>query len=134
MSVSEISDGRRERVNLPVPRTRRSALSAPSSEKGISHRPILSYVPQTAELLNEYCVAFPDETRPYGSHRLPDADDVLAKWLALSADESGLIREANMHLAGRQIDAEAVRGDLARLARWDRVRSTRARAGIVRAA
>ena len=43
VSVSEISDGRRERVNLPVSRTRRSALSAPSSEKGISPRPILSW-------------------------------------------------------------------------------------------
>jgi len=41
--------------------------------------------PQTVALLSEHCVAFPDESRPYGSSRLPDADDVLAKWLALSA-------------------------------------------------
>src|SRR5215212_4467297 len=44
------------------------------------HKPIVAYLPQTRELLNEYCVEFPDETRPYGSSRLPDSDDVLAKW------------------------------------------------------
>src|SRR5207249_2834782 len=31
------------------------------------HKPIVAYLPQTRELLNEYCVEFPDETRPYGS-------------------------------------------------------------------
>ena len=30
---------------------------------------------------------FPDETRPYGSALLPDSDDVLAKWMALTGDE-----------------------------------------------
>ena len=48
------------------------------------HKPIVAYLPQTARLLNEYCVEFPDETRPYGSARLPDSDDVLAKWMALT--------------------------------------------------
>jgi hypothetical protein len=98
------------------------------------HRPILAYVPETAELVGEYCVAFPDESRPYGSSRLPDADDVLAKWMALSADEHRLIERANMHLPGRQIDADAVRADLARLARWERARRVRLRATIARAA
>lgn len=98
------------------------------------HRPILAYVPQTGELLSEYCVAFPDQTRPYGSHRLPGADDVLAKWMALSADERALIAEANMHLPGRQIDPDDVRRDLARLARWERSRGVRLRAGIASAA
>ena len=46
------------------------------------HKPIVAYLPQTGRLLNEYCVEFPDETRPYGSPRLPDSDDVLAKWMA----------------------------------------------------
>ncbi len=87
------------------------------------HRPIVAYVPQTGALLNEYCVAFPDDTRPYGSARLPDADDVLAKWMALSADERRLIADANMHLPGRQVDPEQVREDLARLARWERERA-----------
>ncbi len=91
------------------------------------HKPIVAYVPQTGALLNEYCVAFPDETRPYGSARLPDADDVLAKWIALAADERRLIADANMHLPGRQVDPQQVREDLARLARWERERLERLR-------
>ena len=66
------------------------------------HKPVVAYLPQTRELLNEYCVEFPDETRPYGSARLPDSDDVLAKWMALQGDERRLIAEANLHLPGRQ--------------------------------
>jgi hypothetical protein len=97
------------------------------------HRPIVAYVPQTGALLNEYCVAFPDHTRPYGSARLPDSDDVLAKWMALHADERRLIEEANMHLPGRQIDPERVRRDLMRLSRWEREYSDGA-TDIVRAA
>ena len=90
------------------------------------HKPIVAYLPQTRELLNEYCVAFPDHSKPYGSARLPDSDDVLAKWMALSADERHLIAEANMHLPGRQIDPERVRRDLLRLARWERERAASA--------
>ena len=97
------------------------------------HKPIVAYVPQSGELLNEYCVAFPDHSKPYGSARLPHSDDVLAKWMALTADERRLIGEANMHLPGRQIDPERVRRDLLRLAGWERQRAQRA-AGNVRAA
>jgi hypothetical protein len=87
------------------------------------HRPIVAYVPQTGALLSEYCVAFPDHSKPYGSVRLPDSDDVLAKWMALTADERRLIAEANMHLPGRQIDPDRVRRDLRRLARWEHERA-----------
>src|SRR5919201_1568308 len=86
------------------------------------HRPVVAYLPQTRTLLNEYCVTFPDETRPYGSARLPDSDDVLAKWMALTGDERRLIATANMHLPGRQVDPGRVRRDLWRLAEWDRLR------------
>ncbi len=86
------------------------------------HKPLLAYIPSTGALLNEYCVAFPDRSRPYGSARLPDSDDVLAKWMALQADERGLVADANMHLPGRQLDPQRVRRDLLRLARWDRER------------
>jgi hypothetical protein len=86
------------------------------------HKPIVAYLPQTGALLNEYCVAFPDHSRPYGSSRLPDSDDVLAKWMALTADERRLIGDANMHLPGRQVDPGQVRRDLLRLARWERER------------
>ena len=91
-------------------------------------------MPQGEVLLSEYCVEFPDHARPYGGARLPDSDDVLAKWMALTADERGLISEANMHLPGRQIDPEMVRRDLLRLARWEREREAQRRADIVRAA
>jgi hypothetical protein len=97
------------------------------------HKPIVAYVPATGELLNEYCVAFPDQTRPYGSARLPDSDDVLAKWMALTGDERTLIGEANMHLPGRQVDPDRVRRDLVRLSAWDRERAGEP-TGSVRAA
>jgi hypothetical protein len=90
------------------------------------HKPIVAYLVQTCELLNEYCVAFPDETRPYGSARLPDSDDVLAKWMALTGDEQRLITTANMHLPGRQVDPKQVRRDLWRLSQWERERLRRA--------
>ena len=90
------------------------------------HRPIVAYLPQTGQLLNEYCVEFPDETRPYGSARLPDSDDVLAKWMALKGDERRLISEANMHLPGRQIDPKMLQRDIWRLGRWERERLERA--------
>ena len=86
------------------------------------HRPIVAYLAQTHRLLGEYCIAFPDETKPYGSSRLPDSDDVLAKWMALTGDERRLIATANMHLLGRQMDPEAVRRDLWRLSQWERSR------------
>jgi hypothetical protein len=89
------------------------------------HKPIVAYVPRSARLLSEYCVAFPDRERPYGSSRLPASDDVLAKWMALTGDERRLIESANLHLAGRQVDPDGVRADIAALARWDAARSRR---------
>ncbi len=89
------------------------------------HKPVLAYLPQTGELLAEYCVEFPDETRPYGSPRLPDSDDVLAKWMALKGDEQRLIGQANMHLAGRQLDPRRIQRDIWRLSRWERQRLER---------
>jgi len=82
------------------------------------HKPIVSFDAASGELLNEHCVSFPDRSEPAGGQRLPDADDALAKWLALRADERGLINEANMHLPGRQLDPDHVRRDIARLSEW----------------
>ena len=84
------------------------------------HKPIVAYMAQTRRLLSEYCVEFPDDTRPYGSAMLPDSDDVLAKWMALTGDERRLISTANMHLPGRQHDPAQVARDLWRLAQWER--------------
>ena len=86
------------------------------------HKPIVAYVPQTRRLLSEYCVEFPDLTGAISQSRLPDSDDVLAKWMAITGDERRLIRNANMHLPGRQIDPGRVRRDLWRLAEWERQR------------
>jgi hypothetical protein len=99
------------------------------------HKPILAYLPQTRRLLSEYCVTFPDETRPYGSARLPDSDDVLAKWMALTGDERRIIATANMHLPGRQVDPRQVKRDLWRLGQWEqaRLRDQRRGAGSVHA-
>jgi hypothetical protein len=82
------------------------------------HKPIVSFDATTGELLNEHCVAFPDRSEPEHGQRLPDADDVLAKWMALRGDERGLIRAANMNLPGRQLDPDHVRRDLVRLSEW----------------
>ena len=73
------------------------------------HKPIVAYVVESGRLLCEYCVAF-------GSPRLPPSDDVLAKWLALTGDERGLLARAAVHPVGRQIDPERVRRDLGQLA------------------
>jgi hypothetical protein len=87
------------------------------------HEPILAYDPSVGRVLGEYCVEFPDRTRPYGSSMLPASDDVLAKWMALTADERSLIEQANMHLPGRQINLMRVRRDLTRLSCWERERA-----------
>jgi hypothetical protein len=86
------------------------------------HKPIVAYVPGSGQLLSEYCVEFPDLTGMGGRHRLPASDDVLAKWMALTSDEDRVIRRANMHLVGRQLDPARVRRDLWRLAEWERRR------------
>lgn len=85
------------------------------------HKPIVAYVPEDGRLLSEYCVQFPDL---HGNTRLPASDDVLAKWMALTSDETRVIGQANMHLVGRQLDPARVRRDLWRLSEWERRRKT----------
>ena len=104
------------------PQERGSNPGAPYAYLIYPHRPIVAYLAQTHRLLGEYCIEFPDETRPYGSARLPDSDDVLAKWMALTGDERRLLATANMHLPGRQLDPDQVRRDLWRLSHWERRR------------
>jgi hypothetical protein len=104
----------------------RAAEGAPYAYLIYPHKPVVAYLPQTRELLSEHCVQFPDETRPYGSVLLPDSDDVLAKWMALTGDERRLIDSANMHLPGRQIDPKQIRRDLWRLGQWEQERLRRA--------
>jgi hypothetical protein len=93
------------------------------------HKPLVAYLPQTRRLLSEYCITFLDESRPYGSALLPDSDDVLAKWMALTGDERRIIDSANMHLPGRQVDPKQVRRDLWRLGQWEQARLREQRRG-----
>jgi hypothetical protein len=81
-------------------------------------RPIVGYDARNGELLSEYCVRFRDESDPEAGERLPDADDVLAKWLALRMDERRTLLTANVHPLGRQLDPAMVRRDLAALRAW----------------
>jgi hypothetical protein len=82
------------------------------------HRPIVSFDARSGELLSELCVSFPDRSEPEHGERLPNADDVLAKWMALRADERALLARANMHAHGRQVDPAQARRDIARLGEW----------------
>jgi hypothetical protein len=82
------------------------------------HRPIVSFDARNGRLLNELCVRFPDRGSTGSGERLPDADDALAKWMALRGDEEGLLARANVHSPGRQIDPAQARRDLVRLEEW----------------
>jgi hypothetical protein len=93
------------------------------------HKPIVAYLPGSNSLLSEYCVEFPDRAERLYGPKLPDSDDVLAKWMMIRADEEGLLRGANMHLPGRQVDPQHVRRDLWRLGEWERLRA-RARVAV----
>jgi hypothetical protein len=96
------------------------------------HKPIVAYMPGSNSLLSEYCVEFPDPGESLYGPKLPDSDDVLAKWMMLRGDEHRLIHDANMHLPGRQVDPQQVRRDLWRLAEWERsrARTSRPRQGV----
>jgi len=104
------------------PRSRRDSAQPAYAYLIYPHKPIVAYVPATGRLLSEYCVEFPDLAGAISGTRLPDSDDVLAKWMALTGDERRLIADANMHLPGRQVDPGRVRRDLWRLAEWERLR------------
>ena len=77
------------------------------------HRPLVAYETAGGRLLSEYCVRFEDD-----GERLPDADDVLAKWIAVHGREHELIATANLNRPGHQVDPGHVSRDLARLRAW----------------
>src|SRR5689334_25100676 len=60
------------------------------------HKPIVAFVPKTGRLLSEQRVEFPDLSGAISQTRLPDSDDVLAKWMALTGVEERLIWNGNM--------------------------------------
>ena len=98
------------------------------------HKPIVAYLPGSNSLMSEYCVEFPDHDELVYGPKLPDSDDVLAKWMMLRSDEEGLIKRANMHRPGRQVDPQQVRRDLWRLQGWERERQARRARGTTQRA
>ena len=87
------------------------------------HKPIVAYLPQTGQLLNEYCVEFPDETKPVRLAAPARLRRRAGQVDGLKGDEQRLIGSANLHLPGRQIDPRKVARDLWRLRQWERERS-----------
>lgn len=82
------------------------------------HEPIVSFDAGTGEILNEHVVRMPVRAGADGGVSTSRADDVLAKWMAIRADERGFINESNMHLPGRHLDPDRVRRDIVRLSEW----------------
>jgi len=126
------AESRKGAAPSEAPDTEARPADAPYAYLVYPHKPILAYVPATAQLLSEYCVEFPDITGG-GATRLPASDDVLAKWMALTSDENRVIGRANMHLVGRQLDPARVRRDLWRLSEWERRRGDQGSVGVRRA-
>jgi len=134
--IRVIGQGPGTRSREPGPRKARSGADPAADLPGAGfsfliypHKPIVAYLPGSNSLLSEYCVEFPDREGDLHGPKLPDSDDVLAKWMMIRADEERLLRDANMHLPGRQVDPQQVRRDLWRLAEWERGRSRGAQAG-----
>lgn len=73
-------------------------------------RPLVAYETATGRLLSELCVRFED-----GDRRLPAADDVLAKWIAIHGRERELAASAKIDRPGHQVDPAQARRDLGRL-------------------
>lgn len=101
--------------------TRATRAGAPYAYLIYPHRPAVSYLPQTRELLGEFSIAGPDLPQDRGC----EASDVLATWLALTADEDAAIADAGFNLLGRQLDPVQVSRDLHRLRQWEQARLRR---------
>jgi hypothetical protein len=120
--AAEVDPRERPASPAPAPADRAAAKEPGYAYLLYPHKPVVAYEPGTHRLLSEYCVEFPDLSDAVTGARLPDSDDVLAKWMALTGDEARLLRDANMHLPGRQLDPGRVRRDLWRLGEWERRR------------
>src|SRR5918997_1725660 len=51
------------------------------------HKPVVAFVPESGQLLSEYCVEFPDLTGSGGRPPPPPSADVLGEWRAPTSDE-----------------------------------------------
>ena len=86
-SGSSASTGRRTGWRGPGATARTAPAASGYAYLIYPHKPVVAFVPATRQLLSEYCVEFPDLTSAVSRSRLPDSDDVLAKWMALTGDE-----------------------------------------------
>src|SRR5690606_39129995 len=89
------------------------------------HQPYVVYLPQTTTLLAECRVQLGDLG---ATETLSPSDDVLAHWMALTGDESGVIAAARIATPGSETSRRRVRRDLWRLREWERERTGRAAA------
>ena len=79
----------------------RSCSGVPYAYLIYPHKPIVAYLPQTGRSCSASTASSSRTSpAPYGSARLPDSDDVLAKWMALKGDERRLI-SARQHAPAR---------------------------------
>jgi hypothetical protein len=104
----------------PAPSGRRPAPGVAYAYLVYPHRPYVVYLPQTTTLLGECRV----ELAGLGAEgRLAPSDDVLAHWMALTQDETGVIASARIQTPGTELARRAVRRDLWRLREWERERA-----------
>jgi hypothetical protein len=103
------------------PRAARPA-RAPYAYLVYPHKPIVAYLPADRPAAERVLRRVPGRDAPVRLAALPDSDDVLAKWMALTGDERRIIAEANLHLPGRQVDPRQIAARPVAPRRWERER------------
>ncbi len=106
--------------------TRATRAGAPYAYLIYPFAPVVSYLPQTRDLLGELT----DHACGGGRRHRSDApvsaaEDVLTKWLLLSEEEAASVHASDFQLPGHQHDPEQVRRDLWRLSQWEQARLRR---------
>ncbi|MEI2701051.1 MAG: hypothetical protein V9E83_01455 [Baekduia sp.] len=105
--------------------TRTTRAGAPYAYLIYPDAPVVTYLPQTRDLLGELTLPRLAGRRSWSGGAPSPADDVLAKLLALREDEQMTVGEADFHLPGRGHDIEQLRRDLWRLGQWEQARLRR---------
>jgi hypothetical protein len=106
--------------------TRATRAGAPYAYLIYPFSPVVSFLPQTRELLGELTMAPVENERRHRWDAPPSAaEDVLGKWLQLTEEETAAVRSADFQLPGHSHDSEQVRRDLWRLTQWEQARLRR---------
>lgn len=111
------------RSRAPAPAGRRPPAGVAYAYLIYPHAPFIVFLPQTTTLLGECRVQLAglDPGRP-----LTPSDDVLAHWMALTGDESGVLAAAHISTPGVATSRRRVHRDLWRLREWEQQRAQRA--------